>query len=670
MSEVFLEVLNVSIMAGWAVLAVLILRQLLKKAPAWIRCALWAVVGLRLIWPFHLESILSLIPSTQTLPAHELYNYMPELQTGVTVLDNAINPAFTETFQSEMANSVNPLQVVTFICGWVWLLGTAVMAAYAIVSYLRLQRQVAASLKVQENVYLCDQVQTPFTLGITKPKIYLPSNLPEEKWGGILAHERAHLARRDHWWKPLGFALLAVHWFNPMLWLAYILLCRDMEQACDERVIREMTTEEKKEYSQTLLECSVSTTRLSACPLAFGETGVKQRIKAVLHYKKPTLWLIIVAVVLCGIVAVCFLTEPSDAYWSVEHLREEYPQYFELSDFKGIEVYVWEENGKLYCGAMEGTNRTKTEDEIRALEPVSLSAMKKILSTLDSPQNYIFVGVFGESRYWTGNITYPRSTTDYLSEEGYAEICRQLGLVGVQVDSTLFSANNGERLYTTVYGTSYVYIKTTEAVENYEKAVCLNEFSTYENQITTTYKIYAVQGDLNYRTLIVTSRETGTEDTVQWVFKQEDRIENYEVNGIHDLRASKWDDETVMLIFNYTMLSGSYSVKTVPRSAGEYTGDGEIPYDGALGEYRVMIEFSDTGYTDDFAKKFPVGQMCRLRNVSDSFLGEVKVKVVHPSDHGFVIYVGSDVPFAVEEKIVQVDDVKGLMGRIMIAINK
>lgn len=313
MSELFLDILNVSIMAGWTVLAVLILRLVLKKAPAWTRCALWAVVGLRLVWPFYLESSFSLIPSTRTLPEVALYSILPEVSTGVEMLDEVINPSFSETFASDWSNSVNPLQVYTFICGVVWLVGVAVMAVYAIVSYLRLRRQVSVSLSAGENVYLCDRVQTPFILGIVKPKIYLPSDLAQDKWEYILAHERAHLARKDHWWKPVGFALLAVHWFNPLLWLAYVLLCRDMEQACDQRVIHDMAEEEKKNYTCTLLECSVSRRSIGACPLAFGETGVKQRIKAVLDYKKPALWIIIAAVVVCAAAAVCFLTQPVSA---------------------------------------------------------------------------------------------------------------------------------------------------------------------------------------------------------------------------------------------------------------------------------------------------------------------------------------------------------------------
>ena len=312
MSELFLSIFNTAVTAGWLVLAVLVARLLLKNAPGWAKCTLWAIVGLRLIWPFELESIVSLVPSAQTLPPAELYDYTPEIHTGIYAVNSTINPVFTETFLSGPQNSVNPLQVVVMVASVLWIIGMVAMAGYALVSYLRLRHRVSASMPAGEGVYLCDTISSPFILGLVKPKIYLPSNLPQEQWDAILSHERAHLARRDHWWKPLGFALLTVFWFHPLLWVAYVLLCRDVEVACDEKVIRALSPEGKKAYSQTLLECSMPRKWITACPLAFGETSVKQRIKAVLHYKKPTLWIITAALVICSVLAVCFLTDPMD----------------------------------------------------------------------------------------------------------------------------------------------------------------------------------------------------------------------------------------------------------------------------------------------------------------------------------------------------------------------
>lgn len=318
MATVFLQIVNTAITAGWLVLAVILARLLLKKAPAWIKCALWAIVALRLVWPFSFESVLSLLPSAQTIPPSQLYASAPQINTGIGSVNSTINPVFSQTFRAETAGSVNPLQVALWVAGWIWVLGMVVMAVYAAISYLRIYRRVRFSVPEGEGVYLCEQIPAPFILGIIKPKIYLPSDLPRQNWDSILAHERGHLARRDYWWKPLGFLLLSVFWFHPLLWVAYILLCRDVELACDERVIKDLSAEEKQAYSNTLLECSLPKKWITACPLAFGETGVKQRIKAVLHYKKPTLWILIIALIACTVLAVGFLTEPKDKLITAE----------------------------------------------------------------------------------------------------------------------------------------------------------------------------------------------------------------------------------------------------------------------------------------------------------------------------------------------------------------
>lgn len=311
MEQVFLELFNMSVSAGWVILAVLVLRLLLKRAPKNTRMILWAVVGFRLVCPFSLESALSLIPSTQTIAPEALYDPLPEVNSGIPAVNEVVNPVFSESFAADVTASVNPLQVALTVAGYVWIIGMAAMALYGIISYAVLRRKVAASVRLRENIWLSDHVPTPFILGWIKPRIILPSDMPEDLYEPVIAHERAHLKRGDHWIKLAGFVLLCVYWFHPLVWAAYILLSRDIELACDERVIRQMETDEKKAYSEALLAYGIKTHRIVACPLAFGEVGVKQRIKAVLHYKKPTLWIIIAAVVALSILTVCFLTNPN-----------------------------------------------------------------------------------------------------------------------------------------------------------------------------------------------------------------------------------------------------------------------------------------------------------------------------------------------------------------------
>jgi len=310
MDAVFLKLLNMSLTASWLCLAVLILRLLLKRAPKAISCALWALVGLRLLFPFSLESVLSLIPSAEPLPEDMLLSPTPTINSGIPVINEVVNPVISGSLAPTPGASVNPMQVITTVAGYVWVIGMIAMLVYMLASYLRVKSKVAEAAKIEGNVYECDGINTPFILGVIRPRIYLPSSMNEADRAFVIAHEQAHLRRLDHLWKPLGFVLLTVYWFNPLLWLGYILLCRDIELACDEKVIRQLGTDVKKQYSEALINCSVPRRAISACPLAFGEVGVKGRIKSVLNYKKPAFWIILVAVVALVVTGVCFLTDP------------------------------------------------------------------------------------------------------------------------------------------------------------------------------------------------------------------------------------------------------------------------------------------------------------------------------------------------------------------------
>ena len=310
MEALFLKLLNMSFAASWLVLAVLVLRLVLLRAPKWTRGILWVLVALRLLCPLSIESALSLVPSVEPLPQEILYAAHPRLQTGIPALNTATAPVMESSFAPLTGNSVNPLQVYATLGAWLWLAGVVAMLLYALISYLRLRRRVATSLPLQDNILICDDIESPFILGVLRPRIFLPSSLAEPQLSHVLAHERAHLARHDHWWKPLGFLLLSVYWFNPLLWLSYVLLCRDIELACDEFVYRDMALSERADYSQALLDCSRSRRVIAACPLAFGEADVKGRVKAALHYRKPAFWIIVAAVLVCAVAAVCFLTNP------------------------------------------------------------------------------------------------------------------------------------------------------------------------------------------------------------------------------------------------------------------------------------------------------------------------------------------------------------------------
>ena len=311
MDAIFLKLINMSICAGWLILAVIALRLIPAGIPKWTRCVLWALVGVRLLCPFSLESVFSLIPSARTLnPVDVRYGQAPGLDSGIAALDNAVNPVIRESFAPNPGQSVNPLYVLTWIAAFVWLAGVLALAGYAVFSYIRLRQITAEAVMLRENIYLCDHIPTPFISGILHPAIYLPSGLDADARYYVLAHEQAHLLRRDHWWKALGFSLLAVYWFHPLVWAAYVLFCRDIELACDEKAVKDWDFAKKQAYSHALVACSTQQKSMHICPLAFGETGVKKRVKAILRYKKPSLALVAVSAAVCAIVAVCFLTNP------------------------------------------------------------------------------------------------------------------------------------------------------------------------------------------------------------------------------------------------------------------------------------------------------------------------------------------------------------------------
>lgn len=346
MSVLFLKLLNMSIVASWTILAVLVLRLLLKKAPKWIVCLMWAIVGIRLIVPVSFESVFSLLPTTEPIPQDILEQsegaeHVSKEQGGMSFVSDGDGPVFyvsqeeiegeVSFFETSREPSVilgtesnpqteKPTEDITTrllsLASVVWILGMIGMAIYAIYSYLRIYVRVRSSVLVDKNAYISDEIDTPFILGVFRPRIYMPSALRDEEQKHVLAHERAHLTRLDHIWKPLGYAVLTVYWFNPLIWLAYYLLCKDIEFACDERVIKKLDASEKVAYTTTLLQCSVPRKLITACPLAFGELKTKERIKTVLHYKKPAIWIMILALTACLIFSVAFLTDPKDSAYA------------------------------------------------------------------------------------------------------------------------------------------------------------------------------------------------------------------------------------------------------------------------------------------------------------------------------------------------------------------
>ena len=311
MGEIFSSLLNISVTAVYIILATVLVRMILKNMPRKYLCLLWGITGLRLALPFSIESALSLIPSRETFTVDPYSGWAVRMNSGVPAVDSAVNKVIaTEETYFAMDGSAAAITSVWDKLAYIWLAGAVIILLYGIISYIRAKRSVSTAVLLEGNIMQCETVKSPFILGIFKPKVYIPFNIDEATRSNVIAHENAHISRLDHVTKPLSFLILAVYWFNPFVWLAYILFCRDIEKACDEKVIDSMDGESRKAYATALLECAAGHRRITASPLAFGEVSVKGRIKSVMNYKKPAFWVVIISVVLCVVAAVCFLTSP------------------------------------------------------------------------------------------------------------------------------------------------------------------------------------------------------------------------------------------------------------------------------------------------------------------------------------------------------------------------
>lgn len=317
MTALFLALLKPSFYASVLALVVILLRLLPLRRPKWVLCLLWGLVALRLLCPVSIESSLSLQPRLSAPAIQDIMtapapgNESPGLPvTGTAAVPDTVSPQIAGDLvhHTQQARSIGVSPVV--IATWIWVTGTLILLLRALISYLRLRHSIATATRLRENIYQSERVSTPFILGLIRPRIYLPYGLDENAVSHVLAHETAHLHRGDHWWKPLGYVLLSLYWFSPVLWLAYWLLCKDIELACDERVIRTLTTQTRKDYAQVLLSLGIRRSSITACPLAFGEVGIKGRVKHVMSHKKPTFWVITLSLAALTAVAVCFLTTP------------------------------------------------------------------------------------------------------------------------------------------------------------------------------------------------------------------------------------------------------------------------------------------------------------------------------------------------------------------------
>lgn len=426
----FLALVNISITAGWIVLAVVLLRLLFRKAPKWLNCVLWGIVALRLVFPFSIESVFSLIPSAQTVDPTMPYLNEFTINSGIEPLDNAVNTQYAD-FVPMAEKTVD----VTIILACVWLVGVAAMLIYAFASWAKLRHNLRTATKKEGNIYHSEFVKSPFVLGFIRPKIYIPYNTNEDDLPLVIAHEQAHIRRFDHLIKPFGYLLLSVHWFNPLLWVAYILLCRDIESACDEKVVKNLTSEQRKSYSNALLNASISRKSVAACPLAFGETGVKERIKGVMSYKKPAFWVVVAAVIVCIVTAVCFLTNPKGA-----QSKEFYDNGQRIRITAEVNGSVTEEK---FIIMKDGQNAVLSNGTEFTVGAVNLQTGETTLKIKGTPLK----NELGKS---PASVTfYDTDTLGYFTQDGKAKItisCVRVKMLEECIKQEIISYNTGKYL--------------------------------------------------------------------------------------------------------------------------------------------------------------------------------------------------------------------------------
>ncbi len=624
MEELFLKIVNMSISASYIALAVILLRLILKNAPKWIRGVLWGFVGIRLVCPFSLESALSLIPSKETISPDIITSPTPQIQSGIPLINNTLNPIISEALAPDVTASVNPMQVITAVGSYLWLAGIVAMLIYTAISFFRAKKQVAESVPLFPGIYLCDNVPTPFILGVIKPKIYIPSAVTDTDRQYVLAHEKAHLKRFDHIVKPLSFAILSVYWFNPIMWLSYILMCRDIELACDEKVIRDLGANSKKAYSTALVNSSVQSKRIAACPLAFGEVGVKKRIVSVLSYKKPRVIAVIVAVIVCIVVAVCFLTDSptgpklyNDRYYTeLEFEGKTYRQAWDDEDFcriNGLDEAGYD-NGRAYRAGFDNvecyTVRTNS------FSPLDLIIRDEFCPIREADGTVKWGEVYGVGTYHQLYVDIEKFKTIY--DDGYFDVDGdkvpervivysepQMGdcfvTVEVHKDSEIYSLTHG-LLWFYHLGLSKVYYDNgdTEIMMHTDSAMHLDD----ENNKSHSYAISLVNGEIKLE------KRDSDEDVEGIVYGDE---------SLTDIPKGASDIE----YYIYTDSYGTATIGLVPeeKSFIIFTADGNDIVgsyeDNNRGVLKLTVRDSEEVYvifqkTDEGLEYQPVKSSCNI----------------------------------------------------------
>ncbi len=543
MANFFLEIVNMSITASYLIVAVIVLRLVLTKAPKWIRGILWGLVGMRLLVPFSFESMFSLLPGKSPILTENVQGGATGTDVGISPVMEFSTSAGAAPQSTDVVGTLAPVTesvqtnkgFLADILAIVWMVGMIAMFVYCIVSYIRLKRRMADAVIYRGGkyaIYQSEKVASPFVLGFFSPKIFLPFQIDATDMECVIAHEKAHITRKDHWIKPIAFMILSFYWFNPLVWAAYILLCRDIELACDEKVIKEMGEGHKKAYSEALLKCSVPGRMISACPLAFGEVGVKKRIVNVLNYKKPAFWIILVSLILCAVVAVCFMTKPKErtipylndgsVEWeNVDEIIIYSDGYYGRTLEEPLVITDAEDLKKILEATLDTNGYKEVEDgeQLEGLSTIFIDYQNGTIISMYSEPNY---GMISDTMQTTGATCY------YVPQDLYDTV---IDILKEEYDREML-LQTGQLPYA---GDEDISFESFTSVENLKKPPTLTMQDAFSSAISFTY-VESGTYEWTYPTgnsdEMITIDACGAFPTVAVKGKEEDWIEVRDYNGI------------------------------------------------------------------------------------------------------------------------------------------
>ncbi|NLJ58940.1 MAG: DUF4825 domain-containing protein [Tissierellia bacterium] len=537
MEQLFLTLLNMSLTASYVIIFVIMIRLFLKRFPKVYSYALWFAVLFRLVCPFSFDSIFSLIPDNVNIPQDIAYSPKPEISSGIAVIDSAVNNVLPPPLNP--AASANPMQIWLTIGEVVWLIGIAMLLIYSVITTVKLYRNLRNAKHIEDNIYIANGFKTPFVFGIIKPKIYLPDHLSESERSYVLLHERIHIKRLDHFVKLAFFIVSCIHWFNPLVWIAFYLMGEDMELSCDEKVVKQMGNNIKKEYSTSLLSMSTGRKIIGGSPIAFGENNTESRIKNILNYKKPKNWVGLALIIAVIVVGIALITNPKNNQSESVTIPLEINSAEEL--WKARTKYIGDNSaiGRLVSllAVPEDVQydhiELHTSEQPYDIEIVYL-ATSEVLKQYDTEESLksnlfrknalILLALVDNAKGVRATLTDGKREVGFINAREWADYT-----VGQDVRNY---AESPEKLQELIEMPLMITVSNKEKISAYLKEECINAYSPYYeilDFIISDYKEEVVNGQVEaiFHYKLITKNYDRDPDTVEYIKEAKERGDDY-----------------------------------------------------------------------------------------------------------------------------------------------